>query len=96
MVEETRVQKGLQAILGDESILQVDFREPEILSRATALRADIDDFIDCLILASGAGACDALISEDEELQEIVSRDEIRVKLNPINDSFNVSKVRGAF
>jgi hypothetical protein len=92
-IGEARVREGLRAILGDGSIVQVDFREPEILTHATALRADVNDFIDCLIVASGAGTCDALVSEDEELQEIVSRDEVRHKLSPINPGFKVSKAR---
>ena len=92
-IEEARVRRGLAAILGDANILQVDFRHEEILTRATALRANLNDFVDCLILAAGAGTCDALISEDEELQEIVSRNEVRVKLRPINPAFKVSKAK---
>ena len=94
-IGQERVREGLRAILGDESILQVDFRDPEILTRATALRAHIDDFIDCLILASSAATCDALISEDEELQELVSLNEIRLKLSPMKTSFEVYSARKA-
>jgi PIN domain nuclease of toxin-antitoxin system len=88
-LKENRVLDGLKAIQNDETISQIDFHQTEILARAMAVRSELDDFVDCLILSSAATAADALVSEDEAIQEAVSNDEIRARLRPANAAFNV-------
>ncbi len=88
-LKEGGVREGLQAILNDEAISQVQFQEPGVLARAMAIRAELNDFIDCLILASAGTTADALVSEDERLRYVVSEENIRAKLKPINAAFTV-------
>lgn len=92
-LKEDGVREGLQAILNDEAISQVQFQEPGVLARAMAIRTELKDFIDCLILGSAAITADALVSEDEELQDMVSQENIRAKLKPINPAFSVYSSR---
>ena len=92
-LKEDRVREGLQAILNNEAVSQVQFQEPEVLARAMAMRTELNDFIDCLILGSAAATADALVSEDEELQNRVLRESIRVNLRPINPAFSVYSSR---
>jgi len=92
-LKEDGVREGLQAILNDEAISQVQFQEPGVLARAMAIRTELKDFIDCLILCSAAITADALVSEDEELQDMVSKENIRAKLKPINPAFSVYSSR---
>lgn len=92
-LKEDRVREGLQAILNDEGISEVQFQEPEVLARAMAMRSEFNDFIDCLILGSAATTADALVSEDEQLQDMVSRENVRVNLRPINPAFSVYSSR---
>ncbi len=92
-LKESGVHEGLQAILNDEAISQIQFQEPEVLLRAMAIRAELNDFIDCLILCSAATTADALVSEDERLQDLVLQEDIRAKLKPINAAFSVYSSR---
>ncbi len=92
-LKEDGVRDGLQAILNDEAISQVQFQEPEVLGRAMAIRTELNDFIDCLILCSAATTADALVSEDEELQDMVLQENVRAKLKPINPAFSVYSSR---
>lgn len=88
-LNEDRVREGIQAILNDEAISQVQFQDPDVLARAMSIRTELDDFIDCLILSSAATAADALVSEDEQIQDIVSQENFRAKLKPTNTAFDV-------
>jgi len=90
---DNQVREGIQAILSDENINQVAFQDPIILTRAMNLRSTVNDFIDCLILGAAATTAEALVSEDEELQEMMLQDEIRAKLKPINPDFNIYSSR---
>jgi PIN domain nuclease of toxin-antitoxin system len=94
-LNENRVREGIQAILNDEAVRQVQFQDPDVLARAMSIRTELDDFIDCLILSSAATAADALVSEDEEIQDIVSRENFRAKLKPTNAAFDVYPSRKA-
>ena len=84
---QERVHEGLAAVLNDKALGQIHFQELEVLERAITMRAQISDFIDCIILCSAAVSSDALVSEDEELRDLVSQGDIRAKLNPTNDAF---------
>jgi len=82
-----RVERGLAAILTDDTINQIAFQESEILKRAIVLRSIKVDFIDCLILASAASRTDALVTEDKELRDLAMREDARALLNPMNIAF---------
>lgn len=88
-LKEEGILDGLEAILSDEAISQIGFQDPQILARAMAIRSELNDFIDCLILCSAATTADALVSEDQEIQEIVLQNNVMAKLRPINDAFSV-------
>lgn len=92
-LKHRRVQEGLGAILHDSRIVQVPYQEPHIISRAIAMREEMDDFIDCLIISSAAMEADALVTEDEELHYIFSRESTRTKLSPVNPAFGVHTSR---
>lgn len=88
-LSEDQVREGIQAILSDEAINHVQFQNPAILARAMDIRSKLDDFIDCIILGAAATTADALVSEDEELREMMLQEDIKIKLNPINDEFSI-------
>jgi len=69
-VGEAKVIAGLEGILYDADIEQVDFAETEVMSRALAMRKEIGDFIDCVIIVSAAAKADAVLTEDDELRRI--------------------------
>lgn len=88
-LDTSRVMSGLRAILHDPTIEQVSFCENDVVSRALTVREEISDFIDCLILSSAAARADALVTEDEELQDAASREETKAKLKPVSHTFRV-------
>jgi len=88
-----RVTEGLKAILHDPDIETVQFTELDILSRASSIRAEIHDFIDCLILSSAAAKADILLTEDERLQDLALDDGILSRLKPTNPDFRVYGLR---
>ena len=88
-LSEDQVREGIQAVLSDETIRHVQFQDPGILTRAIDMRSKVNDFIDCLILAAAATTADALVSEDEELREMILQENLKAKLNPINADFNI-------
>ena len=92
-LSEDQVREGILAILTDGVINQVPFEDEGILARAIAIRAKVNDFIDCLILGAAAATADALVSEDKELQQLVSQESVKAKLNPVNADFTVYSFR---
>lgn len=69
-ISPERVAKGIRAIVYDETIETVPTHEGTILLTAFSLRSVLSDFIDCLILSSAINRCDALITEDSDIQNL--------------------------
>ena len=65
-----RVTRGIRAIVYDEVIETIPIYESPILLTAFKLRRMLSDFIDCLILSSAINQCDALITEDNDIQNL--------------------------
>ncbi len=86
-LEPRKVRDGLNAILHDPRIAEVPFEEPEVVSRALALRENMVDFVDCLIVAAAALTSDILVTEDEKIQRSVAEDRIRAKARPTIPAF---------
>jgi PIN domain nuclease of toxin-antitoxin system len=59
-----RVSLAIKSILSDSSIGKVEGYTEEMMTMAIELRRHHKDFVDCLILASAASECDALVTED--------------------------------
>lgn len=93
-LSKERVTQGLNAILYDPDIETVEFAELGVLDKASSLRADISDFIDCVILASAAAKADILLTEDQKLRDLSVEDALLSKLKPTNPDFRVYGIRG--
>ena len=59
-----RVSLAIKSILSDGSIGKVGAYTEDAMGMAIELRRHHSDFVDCLILASAANECDALVTED--------------------------------
>ena len=92
-LKQRRVEDGLRAILHDPNLGHVPFEGPAVIRRALAVREEIKDFVDCLLLSSAAAMTDALVTEDEELQRAGSQESIRSKLEPTSPTFAVCGLR---
>ncbi len=65
-----RVTRGIRALTYDESTKIIPPYDSTILLIAFKLRTMLDDFIDCLILASALHECDALLTEDSDIHTL--------------------------
>jgi len=79
-----RVTRGIRAIIYNETITRVPIRESALLIAAFKLRSLLTDFIDCLILSSAINQCDALITEDRDIQNLKGSKELDELLRTLN------------
>jgi hypothetical protein len=49
----------------------------------------LTDFIDCLILSSAINRCDALITEDDDIQNLEKNNEFNELVTAINPKFKI-------
>ncbi|MGB9959437.1 MAG: PIN domain-containing protein [Candidatus Bathyarchaeales archaeon] len=80
-----RITRGIRALAYAETVNTIEIYESTILHTAFQLGKTLNDFIDCLILSSAINQCDALITEDTDIQNIKedkSFQEITATKNP--------------
>jgi PIN domain nuclease of toxin-antitoxin system len=84
-----RVTRGIRAIIYDERITISPIHDSTILLTAFKLRSMLSDFIDCLILSSAMNQCDALITEDNDIQDLKKNKEFSELLTKTNPKFKI-------
>lgn len=84
-----RVTKGIRAIVYDEIVTIVPTHESTLLLTAFKLRSMLSDFIGCLILSSAINQCDALITEDNDIQNLKKNKEFNELITKINPKFKI-------
>ena len=87
-----RVTRGLRAIIYDDTIESIPIHDRQILLAAFKLRSILHDFIGCLILSSAINQCDALITEDNDIQELKKNKELNELLTTTNPEFKIQKL----
>lgn len=88
-LESERVTRGIRAIMYDENMEIIPSCESTILSMAFRLRNLLTDFIDCLILSSAINRCDALVTEDSDIQGLKRSREFSDLLKAANPEFRI-------
>lgn len=84
-----RVTTGIRAIVHDGTIKMIPTYETPLLLTAFKLRNILSDFIDCLILSSALNRCDALITEDNDIQSLKKTKEFNYLLPTVNPKFKI-------
>jgi PIN domain nuclease of toxin-antitoxin system len=84
-----RVARGIRAIVYDETIKTIPMYESMLLLTAFKIRNIISDFVECLILSSAINGCDALITEDKDIQNLKENREFNELLTTINPHFKI-------
>jgi PIN domain nuclease of toxin-antitoxin system len=87
-----RVTKGIKAIIYNEAINTIEIHENTTLLTAFKLRGLLNDFIDCLILSSAINQCDALITEDNDIQDIKENRKYQEIIATRNPKFKIHKL----
>ena len=89
MLSAERVTRGIRAIIYDETITISPIHDSTVLLTAFKLRSMLNDFIDCLILSSAMNQCDALITEDSDIQNLKKNKEFNELLIKTNPKFKI-------
>jgi len=84
-----RVTRGISAIVYDERITVVPMHDSSVLLMAFKLRRMLSDFIDCLILSSAINHCDAIVTEDKDIQELKRNKEFNGIVAAVNRKFKI-------
>lgn len=84
-----RVTRGIRAIVYDERITVIPMHDSSVLLMAFKFRRLLSDFIDCLILSSAINQNDAIVTEDEDIQNLKRTKEFRGLLATINPKFKI-------
>jgi PIN domain nuclease of toxin-antitoxin system len=84
-----RVTKGIGAMIYDERIEMIPIHDSKLLLTAFKLRNMLSDFIDCIILSSAMNRCDALITEDDDIQNLEKNNEYKELVKATNPKFKI-------
>ena len=85
MLRLERVSRGVAGLLKDDALTKYDSYGAPQLSVALKLRSLLDDFIDCLILATAMVHCDVLITEDNRIHGLKRKEEFAKLANSLNN-----------
>ncbi len=88
-----RVTRGINAIIYDDAVVKVSANESAVLFTAFALRRELGDFIDCLILSASMNRCDCLVTEDDEIHAMKEKSFFSDAIRPRNPSFRISTLQ---
>ena len=89
----TKVSRGIKALLYDERIVKVPVYETSIISTSFELRRILSDYIDCLILSSAINNAEILVTEDDEIHKIYSREDFKRIINRLNPEFKIKRAK---
>jgi predicted nucleic acid-binding protein len=84
-----RVIRGIRAIVYDEMMTVVLMHDSSVLLTAFKLRRMLSDFIDCLILSSAINHCDAVVTEDKDIQSLEKKEEFNGLVTTVNPKFKI-------
>ncbi len=84
-----RVTRGIRAVVYDDRITVVPMHDSSVLLTAFKFRRMLGDFIDCLILSSAINYCDAVVTEDKDIQSLKRKEEFNGLVATVNPKFKI-------
>jgi predicted nucleic acid-binding protein len=84
-----RVLLAIKSILSDSGIGKVGAYKESTMAAAVELRSHHADFVDCVILASAASECDAIVTEDSGITTNAGLKKVVLSRNPEFKFLNV-------
>ena len=88
-----RILRGIRALLYDERIYRVPIYDTVMLLTAFRIRKLLNDFIDCLILASAINQAEVLVTEDENILELFNAKEFQELIRELNPKFKIKRLK---
>jgi PIN domain nuclease of toxin-antitoxin system len=86
------VTRGINALTHSDQIETVPINGTKLLLTAFSLRKMLDDFIDCLIVATAINSCDALITEDTEILGLSDNNHFNEMLGTTKSAFRINNL----
>jgi PIN domain nuclease of toxin-antitoxin system len=87
-----RVTRGISAIIFNDDIDTILMHDTSILLTSFKLRKMLSDYIDCLILSSAINRCEAIITEDKEIQSLKQDAKFHNIIANLNPGFKILKL----
>ncbi len=87
-----RVTRGINAIIYNDDVEPIPIQDTTILQTAFKLRNMLNDFIDCLILSSAINNSEAIITEDNEIQNLKKNTQFHNLVADLNPGFKILKL----
>lgn len=88
-----RINLGIRSILHDDGIGKISGYDSKILLTAFSLRSLMTDFIDCLILSTALNRCEALLTEDQLIQDLKGNQKYLELQSAINPKFHIFSIK---
>ena len=92
MLSPERVTRGINAIIYNDTVETIPMHDTTILQTAFKLRNMLNDFIDCLILSSAMNNSEAIITEDNEIQNLKKNTQFHNLVADLNPGFKILKL----
>jgi len=92
MLSPERVTRGINAIIYNDDVETIKMHDTTILQTAFKLRNMLNDFIDCLILSSAINNSEAIITEDNEIQNLKKNTQFHNLVADLNPGFKILKL----
>ena len=83
------VAEGIRAIVHDDEIETIPIHDSKLLLTSFNLKNALTDFIDCLIVSSAINYCDALITEDNDIQNLTKNRKLGDFMAAANPNFKI-------
>ena len=84
-----RIALGIRAILNDDIVAKIPVYEDKVIIYALNFRALMNDFVDCLILATALTCCDSLITEDQVIHSLKKNARYLGLVDKANPNFTI-------
>ena len=83
------VAEGIRAIVHDDEIETIPIHDSKLLLTSFNLKNALTDFIDCLIVSSAINYCDAIITEDNDIQNLTKNRKLGDFMAAANPNFKI-------
>jgi PIN domain nuclease of toxin-antitoxin system len=87
-----RITRGINAIIYNDAIETIPMHDTTIIQTSFKIRNMLNDFIDCLILSTAVNNCEAIITEDNEIQILKKNTEFQNLVAGQNPGFKILKL----
>jgi len=84
-----KVIKGIRSLLYDDKVHKIPIYDTYVLLTALELRKLLRDFIDCLILSTAINYANILLTEDEDIHELLSDKKFLEMVQETNPEFKI-------